>query len=190
MSDREEADGDDPDATDDRPANDGQRFDRLPATPADREVSGRASRQEVLTWWDDRFGIAPERFAAYTFWERGAGKIWAFRADAPDPTPIEGLGLTFLRTRQEHWKPTTSAVQRFGREATDNVLDVDPEEAARFAAGEDQEFPRWDGDWGYLVVAHEIAGRREPIGVGLYVYDELKSMMPKGRQEELAPRPE
>ena len=188
MSDPDEAGGGrSEEAEGDRPTNDGQRFDRLPATPEDREVPGRASREEVLRWWDDRFAVPPERFGAYTFWERGAGKLWAFAADAVDPTPIEGLGLTFLRTRQEHWKPTTSAVQRFGDEATRNVVVVEPAEAARFAAGEDQPLPRWDGDWGYLVVAHEVAGRREPIGVGLYVYDELRSTMPTGRREELPP---
>lgn len=168
------------------PENDGQRFDRLPATPADREVEGRASREEVLAWWEERFGIPPETFAEYTFWERGAGKLWAFHADVPSPVRAEGLGITFLRTRQEHWKPTTSAVQRFGREATKNVIELDPAEASAFAAGHDQELERWEGDWGYLVAVHELAGDLEPIGVGLYVYGELRSTVPKGNQRELA----
>lgn len=166
--------------------NDGQRFDRLPATADDRTVDGRASREEVLEWWADRFAVPPETFEDYTFWERGAGKLWAFNADVPSPVKAEGLGITFLRTRQEHWKPTTSAVQRFGREATKNVIELGPEEAKAFAAGHDQKIERWEGDWGYLVAAHQLAGELEPIGVGLYVYGELRSMVPKGNQEELA----
>lgn len=166
--------------------NVGQRFDRLPATEDDREVEGRASRESVVEWWTERFGVPEETFDDFTFWEKGAGKIWAFHADLPSPVSVEGLGLTFLRTRQEHWKPTTSAVQRFGREATKNVIELDPEEAKAFAAGEDQEIERWEGDWGYLVGAHELAGELEPIGVGLYVYGELRSMVPKGNQEALA----
>lgn len=165
--------------------NVGQQFDRLPATPDDREVEGRASREEVLEWWDERFGIPPESFEDFTFWEKGAGKIWAFHADVPSPIRVEGLGITFLRTRQEHWKPTTSAVQRFGREATKNVIELSPGEAKAFAAGHDQDLEWWEGDWGYLIAAHELAGEVEPIGVGLYVYDELRSMVPKGNQEEL-----
>ena len=163
--------------------NDGRVFDRLPPTADEREVEGRATRQEVVDWWVERFGLDRETFDGYTFWEKGAGKIWAFADDVASPADVEGLGMTFLRTRQDHWKPTTDAVQRFGREATRNVVVLDDDEARAFLRGEDTD-PVWDGDWGYLVAAHEIAGDVEPIGVGLYLYDELRSQMPKGRQRE------
>ncbi|SEP92284.1 DUF7122 family protein [Natrinema salaciae] len=166
------------------PTNDGQRFDRLPATAAERTVDGRATRAEVVDYFADRFGVPPATFDGYTFWEKGAGKIWIYGGDAPTPIEIEAIGMTCLRTRQEHWKPTTDFVQRFGRAATECVIELDREAARRFAAGEDQEL-EWDGDWGYLVAAHEIAGEREPIGVGLYVHGELRSMVPKGRQRDL-----
>jgi NOL1/NOP2/fmu family ribosome biogenesis protein len=169
------------------PGNDGQVFDRLPATDDDRRVPGRPSREEVLRWWDDRFGVDASAFDGYSFWEKGAGKLWAFAGRLPgDQADVEGAGITLLRTRQEHWKPTTSAAVRFARDATRNVVSLEPAEAARFVRGEDQELPRWDGDWGYLVAAHELAGEREPIGVGLYLHGELRSMVPKGNQEELA----
>ena len=163
--------------------NDPSRFDRLPATAADREARGRATREAVLAWWDDRFGIDPATFAGHTFWEKGAGKVWILAGDAPDPCAVETLGLTFLRTRQEHWKPTTDAAQRFGGLAERNVFDLGPDEARRFLAGEDQELD-WDGDWGYLIASHDLAGDRAPIGVGLYVHGELRSMVPKGRRRE------
>ncbi|WP_323191767.1 hypothetical protein [Halostella sp. PRR32] len=168
---------------DDGRTNDGQQFDRLPETPADREVEGRASRREVLDWWDERFGVPPETFDGVTFWEKGAGKVWAFAGDVDSPIRIEGLGLTFMRTRQEHWKPTTEAVQRFGADADRNVLRLSSEQAERFVAGEDQELD-WDGDWGYLIAAHEIAGEDAPLGVGLYLHGELRSRIPKGRRRE------
>ena len=166
--------------------NVGQQFGRLPATPADREVAGRASREEVVDFFEERFGIEPEVFEGFTFWEKGKGKIWIFADEMPSPIRIEGLGMTVLRTRQEHWKPTHSAVQRFGRHATKNVVDLTPEQAATFARGEDQDLPEWDGDWGYLIARHELAGETEPVGVGLYLYDELRSTVPKGNQEELS----
>ncbi|WP_225334022.1 DUF7122 family protein [Halomicrobium urmianum] len=164
------------------------RFDRIPADDAEREELDdpeAATREEVLSFWDDRYGVPPETFEEHTFWERGSGKLWIFRGDAPSPVDIEGLGMTFLRTRQEHWKPTTDAVQRFGREATDCVLHLDDEQASAFVAGEDQEIPEWDGDWGYLIVTHDLAGEPEPLGVGLYLHDELRSQIPKGRRREL-----
>ncbi|MFC4549005.1 MULTISPECIES: DUF7122 family protein [Halorussus] len=164
--------------------HDGQQFDRLPATPDDREVEGRASRREVVDWWHERFGIDPETFDGYTFWEKGKGKIWILRGDTASPIRIEALGMAFLRTRQEHWKPTTNAVQRFGREATRNVVELTREQARTFARGDDQEID-WDGDWGYLVAAHELAGDREPLGVGLFLHGELQSLVPKGRRRDL-----
>jgi NOL1/NOP2/fmu family ribosome biogenesis protein len=160
-------------------------FERLPATAEEREVEGRPTRKAVVEFWTDRYGLPAEAFDGHTFWEKGAGKVWAFAADLPAPAEVEALGMTFLRTRQEHWKPTTDAVQRFGRGATRNVVVLEEAEAMTFLAGETQDLPRWEGDWGYLIVAHEIAGGVEPIGVGLYLYGELRSQVPKGRRREL-----
>ena len=165
--------------------NNGQRFDRLPETDTERTVEGRASRKEVIDYFEDRFGIQPETFADYTFWEKGAGKIWIYAGEAPTPIEIEAIGMTCLRTRQEHWKPTTDFVQRFGQHATDCVIELDREQARAFAAGEDQDLEWWDGDWGYLIAAHDVAGDREPLGIGLYVHGELRSMVPKGRQRDI-----
>jgi NOL1/NOP2/fmu family ribosome biogenesis protein len=163
--------------------NQSHRFDRLPATDEERRVEGRPTRTEVLDWWEERFGVDPVVFEEHTFWEHGSGKIWAFAGDTPSPIEIESLGLVFLRTRREHWKPTLEAVQRFGGHADKNVLDLSRAEAATFLAGNDQERD-WDGDWGYLIVTNEIAGEREPLGVGLYVHGELRSQVPKGRRRD------
>jgi NOL1/NOP2/fmu family ribosome biogenesis protein len=166
-------------------SNDGQQFDRLPETAADRTVDGRATREAVLEWWEDRYGVDPAVWDGYTFWEKGAGKVWAFAGDLPDRARnVEAAGMTFLRTRQEHWKPTTDAAQRFGRHATRNTIQLDDDAAKRFVNGEDQDLD-WDGDWGYVIPVHDVAGREEPLGVGLYVYDELKSMVPKGRRRDV-----
>lgn len=164
--------------------NDGSRFDRLPATADERAVEGRATRREVLDFWGERYGIAPETFEGYSFWEKGGGKLWAFRGEMEGPFEIEALGMMFLRTRQEHWKPTTDAVQRFGRHAGKNVVELDGQAAQRFVAGDDQPVD-WDGDWGYLIAAHAIAGEHEPLGVGLFIDGELRSQVPKGRRRDL-----
>ena len=160
------------------------RFDRLPATPEERTVEGRPTRGEILEWWDDRFGVDADIFEPYSLWERGNGKIWAFHGEVPSPAEMQALGIRLMRTRQEFWKPTLEAVQRFGHHADRNVLELGREQAERFVAGDEQEV-EWDGDWGYLLVTHELAGEQEPLGVGLFTYGELKSMVPKGRRREL-----
>lgn len=179
------ADPTDAPADEDLAENVSHRFDRLAPTDAERTVAGRPSREAVLEWWEERFDVAPETFADHTFWEKGNGKLWVLAGDAADPGEVEALGMTVLRTRQEHWKPTTDAVQRFGHLASENVIDLDRAEAERFAAGEDQDIERWDGDWGYLIAAHEVGGERAILGVGLYVHGELRSMIPKGRRRDL-----
>lgn len=171
------------DETKEEPAtsNVGDRFDRLPATDTERSDPGRPTRRAVLDWWEQRFGVPPSTFDRHTFWEKGAGKIWALNYELSGPIRIEALGMPVLRTRQEHWKPTTDAVQRFGHLATRNVIELDEMQARRFLAGETQEVS-WDGDWGYLIGSHGIGGAPAPIGVGLYTYGELKSTIPKGRR--------
>ena len=164
--------------------HDGQEFNRLPPTPEDGDLDHRPSREAVLEWWEDRFGVDPAVFEGYSFWEKGKGKIWVFRGEPASPIRVEGLGMTFLRTRGDHWKPTTDAVQRFGGHATENVINLSRPEAEAFVAGHDQD-REWDGDWGYLIVAHDLAGEAEPLGVGLYLHGELRSQIPKGRQREL-----
>lgn len=163
--------------------NQSDAFERLPETASEKQVEGRPTRPAVLEYWDDRFGVPPETFEGITFWEKGAGRIWALSYDLEGPVPIEALGLPILRTRQEFWKPTTDAARRFGTSASRNVLKLAAPEARRFLAGTDQEIP-WDGDWGYLIVTHDIAGGPEPIGIGRYTYGTLKSMVPKGRRRE------
>ena len=158
-----------------------QRFDRLPASDDVRDDPEQATRAAVLDWWESRFGIPPSTFDGYTFWEKGAGKVWVLHGEVQSPYPIEVLGLHCLRTRQEHWKPTTNAVQRFGQAATRNRIHLDLELAKAFLEGRDVEI-EWDGDWGYLIATADIADRVVALGVGLYTYGELKSQIPKGRR--------
>ncbi|MFW6436131.1 MAG: DUF7122 family protein [Halococcoides sp.] len=162
----------------------GTRFDRVARTEADREREHRPSRAAILEFFEERFGIDPSVFEEHSFWERGKGKIWAFRGDLESPVEIEGLGMVVLRADQEHWKPTTSAAQQFGAAADRCVVDLEERAARRFLAGADQPLD-WDGDWGYVIVTHDLDGDRRPIGVGLYLHGELRSQLPTGRQRDL-----
>ncbi|MDZ7850800.1 MAG: hypothetical protein U5K70_08410 [Halodesulfurarchaeum sp.] len=156
-------------------------FERLPATDSAREVANRPTRTAVVGYWIDRFEVPADSFEGVSFWEKGAGRIWALSHELSGPVQIEALGLPILRTRQEFWKPTTDAARRFGSTASKNVIHLEPDAANRFIAGEDQDLD-WHGDWGYLIVSHDLAGDPEPIGVGLYTYGTLQSMIPKGRR--------
>lgn len=161
--------------------NIGTQYDRLPASADDRVVSDRPTREAVVSFFHERYGIPPDTFGEYSFWEKGSGKIWAFAGDAPSPIAVEALGIHVLRTNQRHWKPTTDAVQRFGRDADTHVVALTREQAIRFWRGETQSI---DASAGYVIVTHPIAGEQEPLGVGLSVRGELRSQIPKGRQRD------
>lgn len=162
----------------------GDRFDRLPGSEEERSLAGRTTREAVLKYFEERFGIPRSTFEAYTFWEKGKGKVWAFRSELPSPVPVEAMGLHLLRTRQRFWKPTTDGMQLFGRAATRNCLELSRVDARTFWRGETQEIA-WDGEPGYAIVTHQIGGAPEPLGIGLIVDEELRSMIPKGRRRDL-----
>lgn len=164
--------------------NDGALVSRVPPTPGARQVGGRPTRRAITDYFERRYGIPRSTFADHTFWEKGAGRIWAFAGALDSPQRVESVGLPVLRVRQEYWKPTTVGAKRFGDLASDNVLVLDEPAAAAFLRGDDQ-IVDWTGDWGYLFVAHRIAGIEAVIGVGLYVDDELQSMVPKGQRRNL-----
>ena len=163
---------------------DPDRYDRLPGAGGDGVDGDEPSRASVLTYFEERFDIDPATFEDHTFWEKGAGSVWAVAGDAPNPIEVEALGLRLLRTGGRHWKPTTDGVQRFGADADRNVLELPRGRAARFVAGEDQDLD-WDGDWGYLVVATDLGGVPAPLGVGLYLDGTLRSQIPKARRVAL-----
>lgn len=157
------------------------RFDRVPPGEGTDDSPGRRA---ILAWWDDRFGVAPDTFEAYTFYERGRGNIWVVRGDWPTPVDIEGLGMVCLRTRGHDWKPTTNAAQRFGDAATTNVVALDRDQTARFVAGDTQPIDA-PVDRGYVLAATTVAGGRAVLGVGQHLDGELRSVVPKGRRRTL-----
>lgn len=164
---------------------DPDRFDRLPADGGDGPHGSEPTRESVLRYWEDRFGVDRQNFENHTFWEKGAGSVWSVTGDAPDPIAIESLGLRLLRTGGEHWKPTTNGVQRFGDTAISNVIELDRDQAARFVAGETLSID-WDGDWGFLIASTDLGGTAAVLGVGLYTYGELASNVPKSRRVDFS----
>lgn len=164
--------------------NNPDQFERLPETVTERTVPDRPTREELLEWWATRFNVPPTVFQGYSFWEKGAGKIWIVSGQPTVTLRVEALGLRFMWTRQTYWKPTTNAVQRYGHHATQNVIQLDSDQATRFVAGEDQPLD-WNGEWGYVIATRDVARAPEPLGVGLYTHGELQSMIPKGRRRTL-----
>ncbi len=141
------------------------------------------SRSEVADLWHSRFGMPEETFEGYRFY-RKASSIWVIsEADLPNLS-YEALGLRMISLKDRPWKPTTCALQIFGRYATKNVVHLNEEQARAFLAGESQALETGletgceSCESGYVVVFY----RGEVLGCGLYSRGRLASQLPKERR--------
>jgi hypothetical protein len=133
-------------------------------------------RAEVAEMMGSRFGIPPEAFEGVSFFLRGRN-VWAFSLPEVPDLDYEAVGLRFISLRGRVPKPSTYALQLFGRFATKNVVDLSSDQARKFIAGERQSLEA-DLEDGYVVVAHQ----GDVLGCGLYSRGELISQLPKERR--------
>ena len=140
----------------------------------------KANRREVIKWWAERFGIPEEVLEPYEFYLKGKGTIWALRRT--DRLPIglrfEALGMVIMRKSKLGWKPTTNAIQVFGRYARKNVVELSEAQMRAFVAGEAIDGPFKGLEEGYVVVRYKGV----PLGCGLYRRGRLISQVPKVRR--------
>jgi NOL1/NOP2/fmu family ribosome biogenesis protein len=94
-----------------------------------------------------------------------------------DRLKVVRKGIRLARVFAHGIKPTTNAMQVFGRYATRNVLDLDSQQAHRFVQGEELQLEA-AVESGFVVVRHDGFA----VGVGLYKPGVLKSQVPHSRQ--------
>lgn len=94
-----------------------------------------------------------------------------------DRLKIVRKGIRLARVFAHGIKPTTNAMQVFGRYATRNVVDLDSQQARRFVQGEELRLEA-AVEPGFVVVRHDGFA----VGVGLYKQGMLKSQVPHSRQ--------
>jgi NOL1/NOP2/fmu family ribosome biogenesis protein len=133
-------------------------------------------RAEIVTWWEFRFGIPETAFEGYCFY-RKRRNIWVVSKTELPKLRYETIGLRMISTKGKAWKPTTYALQLFGRHATKNVVELSHEQVEPFVAGESQLIDD-DLENGYVIVS--FIG--DVIGCGLYARGKLVSQLPKERR--------
>lgn len=91
------------------------------------EIISPEERKDILFYLEERFGINPEIFNNYAMF-KGATHYWLFpkteyiyflRKLSP-----ESVGLLFLRKIKNYLKPTSTFLQRFGKFATKNIVEL------------------------------------------------------------------
>lgn len=131
---------------------------------------------DIFELWRARFGLPDGVFSGYRFFRR-AQSIWVLRDEKLPRISYETLGLRMMSLKDRPWKPTTCALQVFGKYATRNTVHLDSVQASRFLAGESQHLP-CDCEPGYVVVFYS----GEVLGCGLYSHGKLISQLPKERR--------
>jgi NOL1/NOP2/fmu family ribosome biogenesis protein len=84
-----------------------------------------------------------------------------------------------MNLKDRPWKPTTCALQIFGRNATKNLIHLDEIQAKIFLRGGSQPIESVS-EPGYVVVFY----RGDVLGCGLYSHGKLISQLPKERRME------
>lgn len=138
-----------------------------------------------LEYLEERFGIPRKTFSGCSFQERNE-KIYVFSKSVSDKNleglRIEGKGMLFGRyfKTQDKFKPTTNALQVFGREATKSIIKLTEKEKIAFINGEDLE-KEVELESGYVILKYG----KDIIGCGLYSNGSIKNQIPKARRKSL-----
>ncbi|MGA9098330.1 MAG: hypothetical protein WB392_05295 [Methanotrichaceae archaeon] len=130
---------------------------------------------EVADMWQSRFGISEDVFAGYSFY-RKAQSVWICRNAVLPGLCYETIGLRMISLKDRPWKPTTRALQIFGKYATKNFMRLTLGQARIFMAGDSQIIQsNSELDSGYVAVMYEGF----VLGCGLYSHGKLISQIPK-----------
>jgi NOL1/NOP2/fmu family ribosome biogenesis protein len=145
----------------------------LPSWSKNRNAFEPEDHSKIACLWQERFGIPVQEFANFCFYRR-AKNVWVFSDAALPKLSYEAVGLRMMNFKEDPWKPTSCAIQVFGRHATKNAVHLTSEQARIFFAGRSQVL-KANVEAGYVVVFYTGV----VLGCGLYSHGKLVSQLPR-----------
>jgi NOL1/NOP2/fmu family ribosome biogenesis protein len=134
-------------------------------------------RQEILSYFEIRFGIPYHVFESFALLDRG--KVYALLSCLPAAESISSLklqnaGLPILRKMPTHLKPTTASIQRFAPHATKHIVDITTDQVRELlrAGIMAYDVPLAPG---YVILRQG----GHVLGCGLLTPGQLRSLIPK-----------
>ena len=136
-----------------------------------------SERNQLLGFLEERFGIPQSVFADHYLLRRGP-TVWLLTKDNRLPAlaslSVKTVGLPVARWVKKRLKPTSAALQLFGKYATKNMLRLEPLQLEELfekkeIKGEFSLSP------GYVIISTETV----VIGCGLYLPGRLISQFPR-----------
>lgn len=133
----------------------------------------------IEEYLEEKFGIPKNIMKRYLIIERKK-KYWIASKDIEkaDLTglKIEAIGILLARKNRQI-KPTTDAVQVFGKFATKNCIKLNKKQFEDVLKGMDIQTQQRAED-GYVIFFYQ----KMPIGIGLYRQRKVKNMIPRARR--------
>ncbi len=148
-----------------------------------------AHRERITSYFYERFGIPPERFNGFSFFETGRS-VWML-SDSPnneivtkalEMKRIEFPGLRILRKVGRWLKPTTYGLQLVGDSASRHLKELSRKELSELLRRGYLEITEHNWEEGYIIALYDST----VIGCLLYRNGRLKHQFPRGRVEALS----
>ena len=136
-------------------------------------------RDEVIGYFETRFGVSPSFFSAFSFEER-KGEIWATTAPCPpDLSTLRPSGLRIMRRMPHAFKPTSLFLRVLNTRVTASRIEIERLDLLRhFLLGQTSETSLTDG-----FVA--ISFRGDLLGCGVVKNGRLRALLPVQKRKEL-----
>jgi NOL1/NOP2/fmu family ribosome biogenesis protein len=147
-----------------------------------------SQRNNVLSFFEARFGIPASTFARYALLERRKTYVLLPHSEhirRLASFQVHQVGLPLLRKIRQHLKPTTAGLQHFGHLATRHIVDLSPELCHALLY---YRMLTWEASYqpGYVILRSE----GHILGCGLYTPGLLRSQIPRRyvQHQRLEPR--
>lgn len=139
------------------------------------EVTTEEERRELLCFLEERFGLSPSLFDEYVIL-KGSTNYWLFpkteHLNLLKKLSPEAVGLIFLRKVSNYLKPTSTFLQRFGKYATKNIVELNEDQLKLLQSN--YKIPiSLPLEEGYVILRDE----NWILGCGLYVKGHLYSYL-------------
>jgi len=133
---------------------------------------------EILSFLQERFGVAPERLAGLKFYER-SDQIWVASAFPPPGIGWKRPpGLRAFRRMPDGLKPTSAFLIQLADRITASRILLSHEELLSLLLGRSLPAPNPNG---YVALSHQ----GDVIGCGRIRAGRLQALIPTGRRREL-----
>jgi NOL1/NOP2/fmu family ribosome biogenesis protein len=139
-------------------------------------LAEKEDRAFLLSYMNDRFGIAPDLFDGYLLFKKKKA-FWFMKSSGllqnVSHLKIKRLGIRAFQEVGSFMKPATRIIQYFGHLATKAVIDLEDDQLKILIKGEYLPI-NLDLENGYVILSY----KEQVLGLGLLIDGKVRSQLP------------